>query len=235
MGRTFALAAAREGAKVAVVDINLSTATEVASSIQKNNGHGMSVKVDVANEHETLMMASKVADAFGRIDVLVNNAAFYYGLQRRSFDEIPLEEWDKMFAVNAKGCWLCCRAVFPYMKKQGRGKIVNLASAVVFSGAPNMIHYVASKGAVVALTRALAKEVGGYGINVNAIAPGLVMTEASKLQSTPDYEKSVVASRAIKRLAEPEDVVGTLLFLSSDASDFVTGQTMLVDGGMIFH
>lgn len=236
LGKAFALSLAEHGAKVVVADINLSTANDVAKIIrEEKNATGIALQVDVTNEKDTVRMAEQAAEKFGNIDILVNNAAIYYGIQRKPFFEITEQEWDRMLDVNLKGTWLCCKAVFPYMKKQGRGKIVNMASGVVFSGTPNFLHYVSSKGAVLAFTRALAKEVGKYGINVNSISPGLTMTTASELQSTPEHLAAVVKSRAIPRLENAEDLVGAMLFLASDQSDFVTGQSLVVDGGAIFH
>ena len=179
-------------------------------------------------------MAKETFARFGRMDILVSNAAIYYGIKRTPFDQIQVEEWDRMMAVNVKGTWLCARAVFPYMKQQKSGKIVNVSSGVAFSPNAFLAHYVTSKAAVVGLRRgALARELGQYGITVNAVAPGLTMTEASK-QLGGDIT-AYVQSLSIKREQMPEDVVGTVLYLCSRESDFVTGQTIVVDGGRILH
>jgi NAD(P)-dependent dehydrogenase (short-subunit alcohol dehydrogenase family) len=178
-------------------------------------------------------MARRARDRFGRIDVLVNNAAYYYGVVRRSFADISVEEWDRVMAVNVRGPWLCTRAVFPHMKEIGKGKIVNLASEVFFTGSNGFVHYVASKGGVIGLTRALAVELGPYGICVNAVAPGFTDTEASR--TIADVTKYDTSKTPLKRLETPEDLVGTVAFLSSDDSDFITGQTILVDGGRAMH
>ena len=172
-------------------------------------------------------------ERFGRIDVLVNNAAYYYGVARKAFTEISLEEWDRMMAVNVKGPWLCTRAVFPNMKERGKGKIINLASEVFFTGSQGFVHYVSSKGGVIGLTRALAIELGPYGICVNAVAPGYTDTEASR--TIADVSKYDTSRTPLKRLERPEDVVGIVAFLASDESDFITGQTVLVDGGRAMH
>ena len=170
-------------------------------------------------------MAEEASKKFGRIDILVNNAAYYYGVQRKSFTEIAVEEWDKMMAVNVRGPWLCAKAVFPAMKEQGKGKIINLTSEVFFTGSHGFVHYVASKGGVIGLTRALAVELGPYSICVNAVAPGYTDTEASR--TIADVDKYDTSKTPLRRLERPDDLVGAVAFLSSDESDFVTGQTIL--------
>jgi NAD(P)-dependent dehydrogenase (short-subunit alcohol dehydrogenase family) len=179
-------------------------------------------------------MAATATERWGRIDVLINNAAIYAGLERKRFDMITSDEWDQVLAVNLKGPWLCARAVFPWMRTQGAGKIINIASAVFYSGSPLWSHYVASKGGVIGLTRALAKELGDSGVTVNAIAPGFTMTEASQAL-IPNAERYGVDRGALKRAEQPDDVVGVALFLASPASDFITGQTIVVDGGRQFN
>ena len=178
-------------------------------------------------------MAKFAMERFGRIDILVNNAAIYYGVQRKGFDEIDDAEWDKMMAVNVKGTWLPTVAVFPFMKQAGKGKIVNLASEVFFTGSQGFAHYVATKGAVIGLTRALAIELGPHNICINAVAPGFTDTEASRTIS--DVTKYDTSKTPLKRLGLAGDIVGTTIFLSSDAADFITGQTILVDGGRAMH
>ena len=169
----------------------------------------------------------------GAIDILINNAAIYAGLERRPFWELDEAEWDRVLGVNLKGVWLCAKAVFPAMRRRGRGKIINVASATVFSGSPLWAHYVASKGGVIALTRTMAREAGDYGIAVNALAPGFTLTNAS-LGLTEDAASYGVNRGAIKRPAYAEDMVGAAIFLASPASDFMTGQTLIVDGGRQF-
>jgi NAD(P)-dependent dehydrogenase (short-subunit alcohol dehydrogenase family) len=230
LGKAFAIAFAREGAKVAICDKNLDGATKTASEIGEN---AMAIEVDVANEISTQKMAEKVISKFGKIDVLVNNAAIYATIQRKPFFEITEAEWDLVMNVNLKGVWLVSKAVFPYMKKNQSGKIINVSSATVMSGSPNWSHYVASKGGVIGFTRSMAKELGDYNINVNTIAPGFTLTEAS-LSLIENANKYGVDRGAIKRSSSAEDIVGTALYLASYASDFVTGQTIVVDGGKQF-
>ena len=190
-------------------------------------------KVDVADEQDTLRMAKEASERFGRIDILVNNAAYYYGVARKPFTDVSVDEWDRMMAVNMRGPWLCTRAVFPQMKSQGKGKVINLTSEVFFTGSHGFVHYVSSKGGVIGLTRALAVELGPHGICVNAVAPGFTDTEASR--SLADVERYDTSRTPLKRLGRPEDLVGIAAFLASDESDFITGQTILVDGGRAMH
>ncbi len=196
-------------------------------------GSPKSLQADVSIEKDALRIAEETMKAFGRIDILVNCAAIYDGLVRKSFTEIDPNEWDQVMTVNVKGPWLCARAVFPYMKQQGKGKIVNLSSEVFFTGSHGFIHYVASKGGVIGLTRALAIELGPHNININAVAPGFTDTEASR--SLADVTKYDVSKTPLKRLEQPNDLLGAVVFLASDESNFITGQTLLVDGGRAMH
>jgi len=232
LGRAFALALAGAGARVAAADRDARGAAETAAMIAGRGGEGLAVEVDVADADSTGSMARSVAERWGRIDVLVNNAGVYGTIVRKPFFEITPGEWDAVMAVNLKGPWLCARAVFPVMRRHG-GRIVNIASATFFSGSPLWAHYVASKGGVIGLTRALARESGDYGIRVNAIAPGFTLTEASRrlIQDAASYG---VSRGALKRAQETDDLLGALLFFASTASDFVTGQTLVVDGGRQF-
>jgi NAD(P)-dependent dehydrogenase (short-subunit alcohol dehydrogenase family) len=232
IGAAYARGLAREGAAVAVVDI-LDPAP-VAREITANDGKALPLVIDVSNESQTREMARRVIEAFGRIDILVNNAAFFAAIERRPFDQIQVEEWDKIMAVNVRGTFLCAKAVAPTMKSQERGKIINVASGTVYKGNENFMGYVSSKGAVVAMTRCLARELGPYNINVNAIAPGLTMSEAIREQGV-NSDANTIQSRLIKRRISPEDLVGTILYLSSSESDMMTGQILLVDGGAAFH
>lgn len=230
LGRAYCKALAGEGAKVVVADVNADAAQAVAKEVG-----GIAVKVDVTSEAETGAMAAKAVDAHGAIDILVNNAGMYSSIRKRAFTEIPLDEWDRCMAVNVKGVYLCCRAVYPQMKKQRRGKIINISSGTVMGGTPMFLHYVSSKGAVIALTRSLAREVGADGINVNAITPGLTIAdESQKKMLSEEYLAPRRQARAIKRDQYPEDLVGTVVFLASGDSDFITGQTLNVDGGTWF-
>ena len=234
LGKTFCLALAEHGAKLVVADIKDKEAQQTAREIQDKGGKAISIKVDVSSEEATLGMAQGTIKQFGRIDILVNNAAMVYGITRKPFTEIPPAEWDKLMAVNLKGVFLCCRAVFPQMKKQGKGKIINLTSETAFTGSNNLIHYVTSKGGIISFTRALAGEVGRYGIRVNAIGPGFTDSESSRslIDDITSYDVSLTP---LRRLEQPEDLVGTLVFLAGDESDFITGQTLVVDGGRYMH
>jgi NAD(P)-dependent dehydrogenase (short-subunit alcohol dehydrogenase family) len=235
IGREICLGAASEGATVVAADINFSGAQETCRQIRRKKGRCLALRVDVSSERETEEMASTVQRKFGRIDALVNDAAYFYGLKLQPFTEVDPAEWDRLMQVNVKGTWLCSKAVFPYMKRQGRGKIVNISSSTFFSGVVGFPHYVASKGAIIALTRALAKEVGEYNVNVNSVAPGYTDTEAQFTMHRPENSMVEAKNRAIKRPEVPKDVVGAVLFLCSDYADFVTGQTILVDGGFALH
>jgi NAD(P)-dependent dehydrogenase (short-subunit alcohol dehydrogenase family) len=235
LGKAYALGLAEEGARIVISDI-LDT-TKVKLEIERKGGEALSLYTDVAEEESTKEMARKTIERFGRIDILINNAAIFANLGKKPFFEISSEEWDQVLGINLKGTFLCCKAVYPQMKKQGKGKIINVSSSTFFTGVPYFIHYVASKGGIIALTRALAREAGDDGICVNAIAPGLTVSEA--VRGNPmypeDYLKVAASGRCFKRNEIPEDLVGTILFLASDDSDFITGQTILVDGGLSFH
>jgi len=227
LGRAYCKALAAEGAKVVVADIQDDAASAVADEVD-----GVAVRVDVTSPEETQRMAAQAVAAYGAIDILVNNAGLYSALRKKPFLDIPLEEWDRVIAVNVTGVFLCCRAVHPQMKKQKRGKIVNISSGTVLGGTPMFVHYVSSKAAVVGLTRALAREVGADNINVNAIMPGLTITdEHQRRMLSEEYLQARRDARALKRDQHPADLVGTVLFLACADSDFITGQTINVDGG----
>ena len=195
------------------------------------------IQADVSSEADVRSMVGLALERNGRIDILVNNAGLYASLEMRAFTEIPLEEWNRVMEVNVASMFLTCRAVVPVMRDQGGGKIVNISSGTPFRGVPFLLHYVTSKGAIVALTRALAKEVGKDGIHVNCVAPGFTMSEGVK--SHPEVIEKLrdvsIASRTIQRDQVPEDVVGAVVFLCTPAADFITGQTMVIDGGQYFH
>lgn len=235
IGAAYARALGAEGAMVAIAD--LLDCTAVAKEIKAAGGRAMAITVNVADEASTRAMARSVAEHFGRIDILVNNAAIYASLQLRSFEEIEVAEWDKVMAVNVRGPFLCARAVVPFMRENKYGRIVNISSGTPFKGTPNLLHYVTSKGAILALTRAIAREVGDDGILVNTLAPGLVLSEGviQNAEMRDRLSGPVLASRAIKRDQMPEDLIKPLLFLVSDDCAFMTGETVVVDGGSVMH
>ncbi|MFC1816086.1 SDR family NAD(P)-dependent oxidoreductase [Thermodesulfobacteriota bacterium] len=233
IGRAYCLGLAKEGAKIVIADIDLLAAEETRDLIEKQSGTALAIQTDVANEQSTIKMAESTMQDFGSIDFLVNNAAVFWvvPMSRVGFDKVPLEEWDKMMLVNLKGMWLSCRAVAPYMKKQKSGKIVNISSGSVFSGTGKRIHYVTSKAGVLGFTRTLARELGEYNITVNALAPGSTLNVKPDTPETIARREKAVGIRCLKRYEYPEDLVGTMIYLCSSASDFMTGQTLIVDGG----
>ena len=233
IGRVYCQGVAAEGAKVVVADI--ADPKPTVKEIEAAGGQALGVECDVAREDDTRRLATETVARFGRIDVLVNNAAIYGTIVRRPFMEIPVEEWDRVMAVNLRGLFLCARAVFPTMKAQGKGKIVNIASSTFFKGVPNYIHYTTSKGGVVGFTRSLARELGEHGIRVNAISPGFTLSGDNEANATEESKEANVQARMLRRAEVPADLVGTLVFLASDDSDFITAQTILVDGGGSVH
>lgn len=234
LGKAFCFAMAEEGAKIVIADIMDKEAQKTAEEIQARKGSAMALKVDVASEEDTRRMAEETIKKFGRIDILVNNAAVVYGMTRKPFTQVPPAEWDKLMAVNLRGPFLCSRAVFPQMEKQGKGKIINLTSETAFTGSRHLIHYVTSKGGIISFTRALAAELGQYGICVNAVAPGFTDSESSR-SVIDDIAKYDISLTPLRRLEQPEDLVGAIIFLASSESDFITGQTLVVDGGRYMH
>ncbi len=222
IGAAIADGLAAEGATVVVVDLH--PAPE-------------GITADVSSEHDVQRMTDEVVDRHGGIDILVNNAGLYASLPMRPFTEIPLEEWRTVMDVNVASMFLTSRAVVPHMRERGGGKIVNISSGTPFRGVPFLLHYVTSKGAIVALTRSLARELGRDGILVNCVAPGFTMSDG--VRQHPEVIEALqdvsVAARTIQRDQVPEDVVGAVVFLCTPAADFVTGQTMVIDGGQYFH
>ena len=233
IGLAYAQRFVAEGARVVVADI-----VDPVPAAEKLGpaDRALGVRTDVADADAVRRMVDVTRERFGRIDVLVNNAAVFATLKPQRFDEIPEAEWDRVMTVNVKGAWNCVRAVAPVMRAQGGGRIVNVASAIVAKGTAMLLHYVTSKGAVVAMTRALARELGPDGITVNAIAPGLILSET--VQANPDITgfqvAAIMQARSLKREAFPADVEGTVVFLASDDSAFMSGQTLVVDGGSVF-
>ena len=231
IGKAYARALANEGASVVISDILEKESEETVSEIQSSGGKAISIPCNVSSEKDTSVLAEETAKRLGRIDVLINNAGILVA-EKKPFYEIGVEEWDKLMSVNLRGTWLCTKSVFPYMKKQGRGKIVNIASATFYTGTPNQAHYVTSKGGVIGMTRALSRELGKYNITMNSISPGYTLTEAAR-GPNPNlkYEAAIVETRSLKRDEQPGDLLGTMLFLCSKDSDFITGQNIVVDGG----
>jgi NAD(P)-dependent dehydrogenase (short-subunit alcohol dehydrogenase family) len=222
IGRAIADGLAAEGAEVVIADLN-----------PPEGG----IRADVSSEEDVAAMVEEVLSRHGHIDVLVNNAGLYASLAMRPFTEIPLDEWRQVMDVNVASMFITCRAVVPVMREQGGGKIVNISSGTPFRGVPFLLHYVTSKGAIVALTRALAKELGQDGIHVNCVAPGFTMSDGVKAHPkvVEQLRDVSVAARTIQRDQVPEDVVGAVVFLCTPAADFITGQTMVIDGGQYFH
>ena len=237
IGLAYCEGLALEGARVVVADIDGQGADAVAASLGEAGHDALAVTTDVSQPESTDTMARLTMERFGRIDGIINNAAIYQrpAVTRGPFEEIPVEEWDRLMGVNLRGVFLCCRAVVPHMKAQGSGKIVNISSGTVFNGSTQMLHYVTSKAGVIGLTRSLARELGDYNINVNAIAPGLTVSMDDDDEDKLLRFETRMQARSLKRLEGPQDLVGAVLFLCSTDSDFMTGQTMVVDGGAQMH
>jgi 3-oxoacyl-[acyl-carrier protein] reductase len=235
IGKIYAREFAHAGARVLAADIDGEAAAQVAEGITAAGYECVGVRVDISDPAAVEAMAKTALEKFGTIDVLVNNASLMSVLQRRDWMEIPVEEWDRVMAVNLRGMFLCCHAVAPTMKARKYGKIVNIASSRVWEGTPNRLHYTTSKAGVVGFTRALSRELGSHGITVNAVSPGMTLSETQIATSSGNYAATRVEGRAIERPQTPEDLVGAVMFLSTQASDFMTGQTINVDGGKAMH
>lgn len=235
IGKAIALRLAEEGAAVVIADI-LDSA-DVKQAIEKKGGKALALHTDVSDEESVARMIDETVRHFGRIDILINNAAIFSTITRKPFYNLTRQEWDDVIRVNLTGVFLCCKAVYPHMKQTGKGKIVNIASGTFFEGLPDRVHYISSKAGVIGLTRAIARDAGNDSICVNAIAPGHTITEDEerKLAGKQDFVQSTLAARCLKRLERPEDLLGTIVFLCSEDSDFMTGQTLVVDGGRVMH
>ena len=233
IGRAFALRFAEEGAKVVLTQRTTTEIERTASEIRELGGNAVAISMDLQDPEQVNRMVQRAVDEFGGIDILINNAGFYGGLGHKRWDDWSLEEWRGSWDINVVGGWLCTKAVVPHMRERGKGKIVNISSVTFQMGYQGHLPYTCSKAAIVALTRGMARAIGRYSINVNCIAVGYTMTEASLTMPGRDVEgdKALVARRSIKREQQPEDLVGTALFLASDESDFLSGQTIVVDGG----
>jgi NAD(P)-dependent dehydrogenase (short-subunit alcohol dehydrogenase family) len=231
IGRAIAEGLAEAGARIVVADLH--GAEEAAAAFPD----GLGITADVSSEDDVRRLVGEVVDRCGTVDVLVNNAGLYASLEMRPFERIPVDEWRKVMDVNVASMFLMCREVVPVMRASGGGKIVNISSGTPFRGVPFLLHYVTSKGAIVALTRALAKEVGKDGILVNCVAPGFTMSTG--VEAHPEVIEKLrdvsVSARTLQRDQVPEDVVGAVVFLCGPGSDFVTGQTIVIDGGQYFH
>jgi len=232
IGQAFALGAAAQGAHVVVADMN--GADETMDLITQAGGRATYAKVDVSDDASVKAMAELAIKATGRIDGLINNAAYFREVKLTPFEELDPAVWDRIFQVNVKGVWLCCKAVMPAMRGRGKGSIVNIASVVAVAGQPGYLHYVATKGAVLSMTKGLAKEGGKDGVRCNVIAPGFVITDATKNRPI-EWQQSFLKARALSREQRPTDLVGTALYLLSDLAGFVSGQTIVVDGGHIMY
>ena len=233
IGKAYCEGLAAEGAKVVVADINTPAADELVRSLGEQGHDALSLNVDVSDVQQADNMAKATADRFGRIDALINNAAVFQrpAMTRGPFDQVSVEEWDRLMAVNLRGTFLCARAVVPYMKQQGGGSIINISSGTVHFGAPMVAHYVASKAGVIGFTRALSKELGEFHINVNAVAPGLTISVDDPGEDRLESDRQRQQARSIKRTQLPQDLVGAVIFLCTPESAFITGQTLAVDGG----
>ena len=232
LGRLYAEGLAAEGAKVVIAEINEGNAKLVADGINALGGHALAVVTDVSDRASCEAMAASAVEEFGGIDILVNNAAIYDGLQMEAFDALDEGEWDRVMNVNVKGVWLATRAVVPAMRRNGYGRIVNIASTVALVGPPLLLHYVASKGAVMAMTRALAKELGEEGIRVTGACPGMTFTAATEhIVPDPLMADMLIEMQALKEKVTPEKVVPLVLFLCSPDADIIAGQNYVVDAG----
>jgi NAD(P)-dependent dehydrogenase (short-subunit alcohol dehydrogenase family) len=232
IGAAYAKALAAEGAMVSICD--LADPKPAVDAIAASGGRAIGSVTDITSPDALAAMVEKTINEFGSVHILVNNAAMFAQLTFKPFFEISAAEWDKVMMVNVRGSVECVKAVLPHMRRQKYGKVINISSATFHRGTPMLTHYVASKGAVIAITRTMARELGDMGIRVNCIAPGFTLSDA--VRANPIYDNKAItdmtiAARAIKREEVPEDIVGTLVYLASPDSDFVTGQTIVVDGG----
>lgn len=234
IGRAFAHGLAAAGAAVVVADLDEANARSVAREIEDAGGAALGVRVDVADEAAVEDMVAAAVGTFGRVDTLLNAAAIFSTLTMKGFEEISVAEWRTVIDVNLTGTFLCARAVAPVMRAQGSGTIINVSSATVLSGRPDYLHYVTSKAGVIGMTRSLARELGADGVTVNAILPGSVDTGIARDSARPEAVAHIVAGQSLKRRLVSDDIVGAAVFLASPAAGAMTGQSLVVDGGMNF-
>jgi len=234
IGRAYAHHFADNGAIPVIADIDGENGARVAAEVEAAGGRALAVQADVTSPESVAAMVDTTLSAYGRLDVLINNAAIFVTLGRRPFEDIPLEEWRQIMDVNITGCFICASAVIPQMRKAGWGRIINISSSTVPQGMPYFLHYVTSKSALIGMSRAMAREVGSDGITVNTVLPGMIETEMENVGRTDEGRQHVIGAQSLKRQQTPEDMVGTLLFLASPASGFMTGQSLCVDGGAAF-
>lgn len=235
IGAAYCRGFAKEGAAVVIAERDAVAAQALEKELRSEGCKALAIATDVAEVGATQEMASRTLEAFGRIDVLLNNAAMFstVPMSRVGIEEIPVDEWDRMMAVNLRGAFLCCRAVLPAMRQQKKGAIVNVSSGTAIYGAPTRIHYVTSKSGIIGFTRTLAREVGPDGVRVNVIAPGSTLSEENPSEEVIKFRQGRIGARALQRLEYPSDLVGAALFLASEESGFITGQTLVVDGGAV--
>jgi 3-oxoacyl-[acyl-carrier protein] reductase len=235
IGRVYAERMLQEGAKVVIAEVDGDLGERTAAELRRQGHDVLDVATNVAQLASCEAMAARTLERYGRIDVLVNNAALFIALPQRPWDEFPEEEWDRCMEVNVKGMYFACRAVVPAMKRQGKGKIINISSTTTMFARPLRMNYVTAKSAVIGLTRALASEVSPDGINVNCIAPGLTMSEGAVATYEQEFFERLRGMQLIKRNIQPADLAGAVVFLASDDSDMMTAQTLVVDGGLVMH
>ena len=237
IGRAYAWRLAKEGARLVIAELDEAAAHAVAAELNAAGHEAIGLRTDVSSKDSTLAMAQAAVARFGRIDVLVNNAAIFatVPMSRLPFDQIEVDEWDRMMSVNLRGTWLASCAVIPQMRTQGYGKIINISSGTALKGSPSRIHYVTSKAGILGFTKTLANEVGKDNICVNCVAPGSTLSEENPDDGVVKMRQAATATRALKRVQTPEDLTGAVVFFASADSDFITGQTLVVDGGSCLH
>lgn len=234
IGRAYAHAFADAGAITVIAEVNAALGEQVAAEITARGKQSVAIATDIADPAAVDALVAKVVTRHGRIDVLINNASIFSTIKMRPFTAIPLDEWDRVLRVNITGTFLMSRAVTPHMQMKKWGRIINISSAAVTMGRPNYLHYTTSKAAVIGMTRSLAKELGAHGITVNTVLPGATDTEVERETVTAQQKAAMIAMRSVPREETPEDLVGAVMFLASDASAFISGQSITVDGGLTF-